>query len=355
VLNKLGFKVERQLTEESDVVKAVKGRIFYHRPGDKKVADSIPECLTSYDGEFTSTLRRISTGANPPDFQFVLTEKRIAASSKFTFSSDSTQRTPNEDAEMNRRLKDVQEKWLPRLAPGQGVAHFIRRNAKDELDAGLSIDIRDAASGQIVKPAGGSWENHILPAGRYTATAIAREGWAYYGYSLPPAEFTVRAGAITQVHLGGHARLGRVIYESKDSAAAPVSAYVFIRSKLKKDKYITATNGKGQITVDLPPGTYYVDVNANKAMRISSEEFVVEAGKTTTIRPINRGRIAVTRENTPPGANAGVSTLSRELAGYVDFRQDDYLDVPAGEYNVANSHFSKRVVVSAGQTVLVQR
>lgn len=330
-LELLGFRVEKVLVEESSVEEKVKGKLFYHRPGDKTTADSIPKCLVDSKDELISTLRRVSAGADAPDFQFVLTSS--TGDIHFSHSVETTSREKNAQAltvedGVNKRLKDVRENWLERLAPGTGVANIVMRDAGDVIRLGyFKIEIRNAV-GQLVRP-GGSWENNVLPQGTYTVTPfIGRDAT-----SLGPIQFTVTPGTITQVTLGGSKKLSRVIYESADLNGTPMPAYIFIT---KSDgMWTAAADATGEVYVDLVPGNYVADVKPNQTMRLKTVEFKTEAGMTLRLRPISRGRLAVNvaDANRP----VAVSTVGNAVVTYLDpFAPNAFVDVPAGDYK--NSH-----------------
>jgi hypothetical protein len=354
-LKLLGFVVEKQLVDEANVAGNVKGKLFYHRPGDKAVADSIPKCMTDSEGELKATLRKVSAGPNPPDFQFVLTTK-INSTNAFSYTSGDTPGGSADLTEVQERIEGVKRQVLPGLAPGTGVAYYVLRNARNEWWKLVSrYEIRDAA-GTVIRPTTAHWEWFVLPAGSYSITPTL---WSERPH--PPVSFRIVSGGMTEITLGGSSRLGRVTYESRSVTGEKTAVHIKVWTQEKKggfgwwNGWIDAGDGTGEVSFDLPPGVYRIGVGPQKAMNLFTDYFTVEAGKTITIRPINRGRIAVTNGKTPAGANAGVSTLAKEFVGWLDFRNNDYVEVPAGEYSVANSNFNRRVVVTSGQTVFVDR
>ncbi len=348
-----GFYVDLEVVQEANVENRVKGLIFYHRPNDKTVADSIPACLANSNDKLTSTLRRTSAGPNPPDFQFVLTKKEIK-SRNFSYTTQATPSAPNEDAAINKRLKDVQETWLQRLAPGTGVANIIGRNAEDKIwDVQYRLEIKEIASGRVVR-CGGSWENCVLPQGTYRVTNYMNGYGSSGRLAIVPVEFSVRAGGITMVEVGGRQNVGRVIYESRDLNGAVTDYWITISSKDHPSKW-WAVLGKTDAAspfkmVDVPPGVYYATVRYGTYLNVQIEAFTVKAGETTIIRSINRGRLAVRRGDGPSGTNVSVDKVA-----YLSYDNNDFVDVPAGEYRVYVAGVWKQVTVRPGETVFLKR
>jgi hypothetical protein len=198
----------------------------------------------------------------------------------------------------------------------------------------MRVEFRDAVSGNRVTPLSeplySSHESYVLPQGTYRATPVL---WSTYESTLKPVEIQVRAGAITKVTLGGSSVLGRVTYESQTVSGEKSDTHIYIYEKDEKEKWFDANNGN-EPSLDLPPGTYRVDVIQNNAMRLWTEYFTVEAGKTITLRPISRGRIATRKGDAPSGTQVAVSTLSSEHVGYIKFDDNEFIDVPTGEYDV---------------------
>lgn len=274
----------------------------------------------------------------------------------FSLTVETTPNTPNEDEEMQERLKEVQENWLPRLAPGTGVARIYLRNARNEIWNGKMayLEIRDAGSGKLVEPLKepvySSHENFVLPQGTYQVTPVMH---ATHPWKLDQVEFQVRGGAITEVALGGSSVLGRVEFKPQAVTSENSGDYIYLYEKDEEQKWFDAANGSEQY-LDMPPGKYRLWVQQGNAMYLWTESFIVEAGKTVTLRPINRGRIATRKGDAPAGTTVAVSTLSSDQVRYINFDHNEFIDVPAGTYDVFIGLSKQRIVVKAGETIFVK-
>ncbi len=254
-----------------------------------------------------------------------------------------------------KRYQEVKDSLL-RDWPGRGVVFVKWYQAAGELYPNSRYwEMVDVKSGKPVTE-GRRYNWWFLPPGRYK---LIVHTWG--GNALGPVEFTLGAGELSEVEVGGPKELGRVIFDMVDADGKPTTGNFWV----KNDKGEGQGDGKedkerGVYFADLTPGVYTVEMRQKNTGEFRSEPIEIEAGQTVRVR-LKLGRVIVKKNSllnyltfeylkiTGPNTNYHWSI-------HFDGDKDTYFDVTPGRHNVTftwkdGTRTSGQVFVEEGKTV----
>ena len=202
----------------------------------------------------------------------------------------------------------------------------------------LAFEIRDAAS-QLINPrvsvrVAGSEEEFAYTYGGYELDLPPRDYDVVVNAAVPIVRNSaaVRAGEILRVSTGGY---GRITFDTRDALGAGINPRVSVR-RAGTDTELTYTYGGNSI--DLPPDTYDIVVNATPA--IEHGGIPVRAGAETVVTTSGYGRLQLdARDALGQPINPRVSIrLAGKTEEFAYTYGSNFIDLPPDRYDVTYTY-----------------